>query len=151
MLPSRLSKAEEQRYVSELVTKVLAREAKTAAPRSDEDLLRRATDLWSRHLEAAAPDAAALTSVVWVSNQQRRWGSCTPSTGAIRLSDRLKEMPDWVADYVLVHELAHLAEPQHSPRFWRLVDSYPRAERAKGFLEGYLAARGQSDGDADVD
>lgn len=151
LLPSHLSQADEQRYVSDLVAKLLAREAKTAAPRSDEDLLRRADDLRSRYLAARAPDAAALTSVVWVSNQQRRWGSCTPSTGSIRLSDRLKAMPDWVVDYVLLHELAHLVEPCHSPRFWQLVDAYPCADRAQGFLEGYLAGQGSSDGSSDVD
>lgn len=60
------------------------------------------------------------------------------------MSDRLREMPDWVVDYVLVHELAHLLEPNHSPRFWAWVDRYPRAERAKGYLEGVVAAAGLS-------
>ena len=58
---------------------------------------------------------------------------------AIRLSDRLQPMPDWVIDYVLVHELVHLVEPTHSARFWRLVGRYPDAEKAKGYLEGFLA------------
>lgn len=57
----------------------------------------------------------------------------------IRLSHRLQVMPSWVVDYVLVHELAHLAEPTHSSRFWRLVDRYPDAARARGYLEGYTA------------
>ena len=44
-----------------------------------------------------------------------------------------------MVDYVLVHELAHLLEPGHTPTFWSWVDGYPKAERAKGFLEGFSA------------
>ena len=43
-------------------------------------------------------------------------------------------------DYVLLHELAHLVEQGHGPRFWRLLEAYPRTERARGFLEGFAAA-----------
>jgi predicted metal-dependent hydrolase len=71
-----------------------------------------------------------------VDNQNRRWGSCTPADRTIRLSSRLRTMPEYVVDYVLVHELAHLLEPGHNDRFWSLVAGYPRAERARGFLEG---------------
>jgi predicted metal-dependent hydrolase len=49
-------------------------------------------------------------------------------------------MPAWVIDYVLLHELAHLIEQGHGPRFWDLLGAYPRTERARGFLEGYAAA-----------
>ena len=52
----------------------------------------------------------------------------------LRLSHRLAAFPEWVRDYVLVHELAHLQEPNHSPAFWRLVHRYPLAERARGYL-----------------
>ena len=96
------------------------------------------------------PDAPAPVAVRWVANQRQRWGSCTPSTGVIRLSDRLQAMPSWVVDYVLVHELAHLVEAAHSPAFWRLVRGYPEAERARGYLEGYLAGQGAPDGDPDA-
>jgi hypothetical protein len=69
-----------------------------------------------------------------------RWASCTPADATIRLSQRLLEMPAWVQDYVLVHELAHLIEPGHGPRFWSLVERYPRTERARGYLDGVSAA-----------
>jgi predicted metal-dependent hydrolase len=49
-------------------------------------------------------------------------------------------MPPWVIDYVLVHELAHLIDPGHTPTFWKWVDRFPKAERAKGYLEGVAAA-----------
>ena len=75
-------------------------------------------------------------SVRWVSNQNARWGSCTSQDRSIRLSDRLKGMPAYVVDYVLLHELAHLIEPNHSKSFWALVDAHPEADKAKGFLEG---------------
>ena len=73
-------------------------------------------------------------SLVWTTNQDHRWGSCTTTTGAIRISHRLATLPEWVLDYVLVHELAHLLEPNHGPRFWALVQRYPKTERARGYL-----------------
>ena len=72
--------------------------------------------------------------VRWSDQQVSRWGSCTPEDQAIRVSSRLAAFPAWVLDYVLVHELAHLREPNHSARFWKLVNRYPKAERARGFL-----------------
>lgn len=75
-------------------------------------------------------------------NQNARWGSCTPLDRTIRLSSRLRGMPDWVIDYVLLHEIAHLVFAGHGPRFWKLLDSYPRTERARGYLEGVAAAAG---------
>ncbi len=98
--------------------------------------MRRALDLNTRYLDGEAiPE-----TVRWVDNQNSRWGSCTPADRSIRLSRRLQGMPAWVIDYVLVHELAHLIEIGHTPTFWALVDRYPKAERAKGFLEGVAAA-----------
>jgi hypothetical protein len=73
-------------------------------------------------------------SIRFVSNQRDRYGSCTPEDGSIRISHRVAEYPSWVREYVVMHELAHLEVPSHSPRFWRLVERYPLAERARGFL-----------------
>lgn len=143
LLPGRMSAQEEREWVDQMVRRVLAREARAAGPRGDAALADRAAALIAAYL----PEVSVPTSVSWVGNQQQRWGSCTPSTGAIRLSDRLLRLPGWVVDYVLLHELAHLVEPSHSARFWSLVARYPQAERARGYLEGYQAAGGSSSTD----
>jgi predicted metal-dependent hydrolase len=72
--------------------------------------------------------------VEWSDKQQARWGSCSPEVSTIRVSARLAAYPSWVLDYVLVHELAHLVEPNHGPAFDALVDQFQFAERARGFL-----------------
>lgn len=64
----------------------------------------------------------------------RMFGNCNVKQKTIRLSRRLLKMPKFVHDYVLVHELAHLQIAKHGPAFWRLVNQYPKAERAKGYL-----------------
>ena len=73
-------------------------------------------------------------SIRYVTNQNKRFGSCTPSRGTIRISHRVAAMPDWVLKYVVMHELAHLEEANHSSRFWKLVNRYPLTERALGYL-----------------
>lgn len=69
-----------------------------------------------------------------MSNQNKRHGSCAPGRGTIRISHRLATMPRFVLDYVIVHELAHLAQPNHGREFWLLVNQYPKTERARGYL-----------------
>jgi predicted metal-dependent hydrolase len=71
---------------------------------------------------------------VSVRDQRTRWGSCGRN-GRICLNWRLVLMPDWVRDYVIVHELMHLRRMDHSPRFWRLVaEAYPRWREARAWL-----------------
>jgi predicted metal-dependent hydrolase len=151
LIPQRMSKADERTFVKEMVEKVLAREARASAPRGDDALASRARDLAASYLAPALDDVLEPTAVSWVTNQQQRWGSCTPSTGVIRLSHRLQPLPAWVVDYVLLHELAHLVEPTHSEHFWNLVGRYPAAEKAKGYLEGFLAGQGLQAEPFDVD
>jgi predicted metal-dependent hydrolase len=151
LIPQRMSKADEQTFVRDMVEKLLAREARALPPRSDEALVARAHELATAYLAPALGDVPEPAGVFWVTNQQQRWGSCTPSTRLIRLSHRLQPMPVWVVDYVLLHELAHLVEPTHSTRFWSLVGRYPAAEKAKGYLEGYIAGQGRQADESDVD
>ena len=134
MIPASLSRQEEAEWVETMLAR-LERSERRRKP-SDLDLLRRAQDLSDRYLGGLA----VAESVRWVDNQQARWGSCTPGDRTIRLSARLQGMPQWVVDYVLVHELAHLLEPGHDANFWAWVDRYPQAERAKGYLIGWSAA-----------
>ena len=67
-------------------------------------------------------------------NQNSKFGCCNYRTGHIRISHRLSLMPAWVRDYVIVHEMAHLIEPNHSQSFWDIVKRYELYERAKGYL-----------------
>jgi predicted metal-dependent hydrolase len=133
LIPARMSAAEEQRWVTTMLEKLAAQESRRMP--GDDELAARAERLAEQYLHGrAVPD-----TVRWVTNQNSRWGSCTPSEGSIRLSHRLQGMPEYVIDYVLLHELAHLLVPGHGPSFWKLLESYPRTERARGFLEGVVA------------
>ncbi|MCL6517600.1 SprT family zinc-dependent metalloprotease [Alicyclobacillus sp.] len=74
---------------------------------------------------------------VRVKDQKSRWGSCS-TAGNINLNWRLIQAPTWVVDYVIVHELCHLVEMNHSPQFWALVRrAYPDADRAKRWLKEF--------------
>ncbi len=128
-LPATLTGSEARRWVKEMVDRL---EESEQLQRLNEkrELQRRAEELHKRYFNGRP----RLSSVRYVSNQRDRYGSCTPSDGTIRLSHVLAEFPDWVRDYVIVHELAHLRVTDHSPRFWELVRRYPLAERARGFL-----------------
>jgi predicted metal-dependent hydrolase len=139
LIPDQFSRAEETEWVDKMLARLAAREERVS--RSDEELLVRAHRLISRYLSEHAR-VAVPASVRWVTNQSGRWGSCTPADRTIRISHRIQEMPDWVIDYVLLHELAHLVVPSHNGRFWELVGRYPKAERARGYLEGIAAATG---------
>ena len=138
LIPARFTRAQESEWVETMLERLERRESRRRP--SDDSLMARAHELSRRYLEGRAE----ATSVRWVDNQQQRWGSCTVDDGSIRLSHRLQGMPEWVIDYVLLHELTHLLEPGHGPEFWVWLDSYPRTERARGYLEGVSDAAGLS-------
>jgi hypothetical protein len=122
-VPAHISAAEETRLVEHFRQRLHARRSAEGV-----DLVDRAAALARAHRLPTPVD------IRWVSNQRHRWGSCTPAHGTIRISDRASGFPTWVLDYLVVHELAHLVEANHSPAFWDLVGRYPLAERARGFL-----------------
>ncbi|MEH7792394.1 M48 family metallopeptidase [Bacillus safensis] len=77
---------------------------------------------------------------VKISDMKYRWGSCTPNNNVI-FNWRLIKAPMYVVEYLIVHELAHLIEPNHTPEFWNIVSiQIPQYEEAKTWLKqhGYL-------------
>lgn len=133
-VPAGLTEHAERMLVADMVKKVMRKVARGTGADPDALLLARAhamdAELFGR--------LAAPASVRWVSNQNSRWGSASLQTRRIRLSDRLRSMPQWVQDYVLAHELAHLVEPRdgHGPRFKAALSRYPRVHDANIFLSG---------------
>jgi predicted metal-dependent hydrolase len=129
-----MTRAEVAEMVDDLVKRVLAKEAGSTP--SDHELHERALRLSAAYLEGRAVPA----SVRWVDTMNARWGSCTPLDRTIRLSRRLCSMPEYVVDYVLLHELTHLLVPGHGPAFWAELAGFEKLERARGYLEGWDAA-----------
>jgi predicted metal-dependent hydrolase len=138
--PANITEAELQKAIDNLKTRMGRHREKMAL--SDDDLDQRARMLNRRHFGGKLH----WRSIRWVANQNSRYGSCTPSQGTIRISHRVGALPQWVQDYVIVHELAHLQEANHGPRFWKLANRYPLTERARG----YLMALGLEEGEPDV-
>jgi predicted metal-dependent hydrolase len=146
-IPARFTRAQEREWVERMVVR-LASQDRRRRP-SDAALLTRANELSARYLGGRAQP----TSVAWSSRQGQRWGSCSIGDGSIRISDRLRGVPGWVVDYVLLHELAHLLHAGHGPAFWAELEAYPRTERARGFLDGLSHAASEwpdDDGSAGV-
>lgn len=125
-IPSWMNEAQEREQVESLRARV---ERKLSVKEASVDLSARARKL------AAVYDLPAPQEIRWVTNQVHRWASCSYEDGVIRMSSRLTGVPDWVLDYVILHELTHLVEATHNAEFHRLMDRYPKAERAEGFLE----------------
>jgi hypothetical protein len=130
-LPAHLDVESRQKTIDWLVERLLTRH-RLQSGLDDAGLLARAIELSDRYLVGARPQ-----SVRWVTNQTARWGSCSYYSGHIRVSHRLRVVPEWVLDSVLVHEVAHLTHPDHSRAFHKLAGAYPRHEEAGVFLAGY--------------
>ncbi len=135
VVPTHLRGRERTEMVDWLVGRVLAKRPRAGA--SDDALAERAAALADRYVDGVRP-----ASIRWVTNQGKRWGSCTAQTREIRISHRLRAVPEWVLDATIVHELAHLLHADHSAGFHRIADRYPRQKDAAVFLEGYSLGLG---------
>lgn len=122
-VPAAMPDAEVAEHIAVLVPKL--ERQRRAAPI---DLHERALRL-ARQFDLPEPEG-----IRWVANQHRRWGSCTVTDGSIRISDRLADAPDFVLDYVVLHELTHLEVADHGPDFRALMARYLLGERAEGYL-----------------
>jgi predicted metal-dependent hydrolase len=110
----------------------LVRRVRSRQINAEEDALALA-----HRVAARFPNKPAVDHVQFVTTQESRWGSYSASTRTIRLNAALREMPRWVLEAVVAHELAHVTYLDHSPAFYRLLRSvYPDVERADAFLAG---------------
>lgn len=137
--PVRMSNKEVQHYAAELIAELNAHDERNA---SQESLEIRARHLATTYLDV---DVFAFSepavSIRWVTNQNSRWGSCSPVERDIRISHRLQGMPQYVIDAVLLHELIHLLVADHSPKFYAYLEKYTEYATAKEYLAGYSFAQ----------
>ena len=118
----------EREHWAEVMSRRLQRRADRARP-SDERLVERARKLNDRHFGGRLRGAS-----IGFADMERLWGSCTFTDGAIRIAKRAAALPEWVLDYLVMHELAHLVHSDHGAEFHELENLYPLTERAKGYL-----------------
>jgi predicted metal-dependent hydrolase len=128
LAPAHLSDAELQPIIAQLQTRIQKRAQKQHL--DDSELTRIATRLNKQYFH----NKLQWQSITWSTRQDKRYGSCTPVLQTMRISHRIATMPHFVKAYVVMHELAHLLEANHGPRFWKLVNQYPHTERARGYL-----------------
>ena len=141
-VPQRLPKRHLKPLLEDIANQ-LKKQRRTARRRTDTDLQKRARQINRKYFNGEI----SWEAIRWVGNMEKRLGSCTnggPTDGHIRISDRIREWPDWVIDYVVAHELAHRVHSDHSKDFWNFLGaSYPETARARGFIDGIAFAQGQ--------
>ncbi len=140
-LPAGMHREEERKLIEKMKQKIEKKRLKVRANK-DDYLKKRFDDFNIRYFGGKLK----VNSIEFVSNQRWVRGSCTPSKGTIRISHKLLDMPKWVLDYVIMHEMTHLMYPNHSKAFWNKVGEYKYAERARGFL----MAKGMEENEADT-
>ncbi|MBI4706377.1 MAG: M48 family metallopeptidase [Candidatus Omnitrophica bacterium] len=127
--PESIAESRLEKVITELKTKIERKQLKEELNK-DESLRQRAKEFNQQYFG----NQLNINSIEYVTDQISKFGCCNFRTGCIRISHRISFMPQWVRDYVIIHELAHLAVPDHSKAFWEVVSRYKFAERARGYL-----------------
>jgi len=128
-----------QKVIAELKARIERKQLKEELNKS-ENLVQRVKEFNLQYFE----NKLTINSIEYVTDQNSKFGCCNYRTGCIRISHRISAMPQWVRNYVIIHELAHLVVPDHSKAFWEIVNRYKLAERARGYL---IAAGGLGEGE----
>jgi predicted metal-dependent hydrolase len=140
--PAGISDEELEKTISRLKKRIINRELKRNL-KVKEDLKEAAERLNRKYFGGRLK----IDSIEYSTNQNKRFGCCNFKTGKILISHKLADVPDWVRDYVIVHELAHLIVPNHSRAFQELAAKYRLKERAIG----YLMAKGYEEEEPDTE
>ncbi|MDG6218991.1 MAG: M48 family metallopeptidase [Candidatus Thermoplasmatota archaeon] len=127
-LPEDLSRKQEEEWIQKLKQKMEKKQRKIKL-NSTNELQKRAEFINEQYFNGTLD-----FTIQFVTNQTRKHGSCTPLSKSIRISDEIAKYPQYVQDYLIMHELTHIIHPNHSKAFWKKVNEYPYVERAKGFL-----------------
>ncbi|MDH7507573.1 MAG: M48 family metallopeptidase [Candidatus Thermoplasmatota archaeon] len=127
-LPEGMNKSDEKKWINKMIKWGERRKTQKKLNKNKQLLIR------SQKLSKKYFNGKLDFSIKFVSNQKSRFGSCSIRTKSIRISDKLAKVPQWVLDYVIIHEIAHLIYPNHSNKFWEKVNQYKYAERARGYL-----------------
>jgi len=127
-VPHWMSERERAEWAEKMRARI-ERQVRRAQP-SEDRMEERARRLNARHFGGRL----RWSSIAFAARQESRWGSCSYPAGVIRIAERASRLPDWVLDYIVVHELAHLEVAEHSADFWERVNRYPLTERARGYL-----------------
>jgi len=139
-VPRSMTRPQIDKLIADILPRI-ERQRKRARKQSDVNLMARAADLNRQYFNGEL----AWHSIRWVSNMRHRLGSCTTggaTDGDIRISERIRNWPQYVVDYILAHEMCHRKHPNHSPDFWDYLAHYPYTDRARGFIEGIAYAEG---------
>ena len=128
-VPQRMSITEIEEIARDLINRMNERDPR--AYFSDDELFKRAQELSATYLFSKADPK----SVAWSNRLTSTWGICTPLEGEIRITSRLQGMPQYVLDYVLLHELVHLVINDHGKDFESMMRTFEKKERAEGYLD----------------
>jgi predicted metal-dependent hydrolase len=124
VVPENISKREERHWTKEMLEDI------RRTRRTTDSELSQAAYVLAERYRLPIPRI-----IRWIPNQRSRWAFCDIDKQEIGICENVKNFPQWVGDYVIVHELAHLVEPAHNSEFWKMVHRFKKAERARGYLE----------------